>query len=239
MKLSDVEIIPGVIVDANDPEKLGRVKVNAPALLRGNESGDHYGVVPKIDNNVLPWIYPIGMNRYQAFSKELEGMKVWVINNTANYNEYWYFPMFDYIDVCEEIVTQKYDNDVEVIMARKNGDGASRIYYDREDGYVIHINDYKWNMMPNGDITCHGERGDIDIKGGHVYIGRNTEAHEPAVFGDVLVNLFQEWSDLFAELANTHQGEGDAGSGGVCLKIAKAMKKSNTSKIKTVNTSVN
>ena len=108
MKLSNVEISPGVIVDAKDPEKLGRVKINAPALMRGNESGDHFGVVDKIDNNVLPWIYPMMMNRYQMFSKELEGMKVWVINNTENYNEYWYIPMFDYIDVTEEIVSEKY-----------------------------------------------------------------------------------------------------------------------------------
>ena len=239
MKLSNVEIIPGVIVDANDPEKLGRVKINAPALMRGNESGDHYGVVEKMDNNVLPWVYPIMMNRYQMFSKELEGMKVWVINNTENYNEYWYIPMFDYIDVTEEIVSEKYDDDIEVIISRKNGDGSARMYYNRADGYVTHINDYKWNMTPNGDITCHGEQGDIDIRGGHVYLGRNTESYEPAVFGDALVNLFQEWADTFTKLASTHTSEGDSKSAAVFQELATKMRKSYTGKIKTINTSVN
>lgn len=239
MKLIDVEITPGVIVDAKDPEKLGRVKVNAPGLLRGNESGDHYGITEKIDNDVLPWIYPMGMNRYQMFSRELEGMKVWIINNTANYNEYWYIPMFDYIDVTEEIITEKYDNDLEIIISRKNGDGASRIYYDREGGHVIHINDYKWNMMPNGDITCHGEQGDIDIRGGHVYMGRNTEEYEPAVLGDTLVNLFQEWSDICTQLNATHNSEGDSGSAALFTQLASKMAKNYTSKVKTSNTSVN
>ena len=239
MKLSNVEISPGVIVDAKDPEKLGRVKINAPALMRGNESGDHFGVVDKIDNNVLPWIYPMMMNRYQMFSKELEGMKVWVINNTENYNEYWYIPMFDYIDVTEEIVSEKYDNDVEVIISRKNGDGAARIYYDREGGHVIHINDYKWNMMPNGDITCHGDQGDIDIRGGHVYMGRNTESYEPAVFGDELVNLFQELSDICTKLVSSHSSEGDTKSAALFQELALKTSKAYTSKIKTINTSVN
>ena len=108
MKLSNVDVVPGVIVDTKDPKKLGRVKINAPALMRGNNSGDTYGVVETIDNNVLPWVYPLTMSRYQSFSKQLEGMKVWVLNNTENYNEYWYIPMFDYIDVTEEIVSEKY-----------------------------------------------------------------------------------------------------------------------------------
>ena len=136
MKVSNVEVVPGVIVDTKDPKKLGRVKINAPALMRGNNSGDTYGVVETIDNNVLPWVYPLTMSRYQSFSKQLEGMKVWVLNNTENYNEYWYIPMFDYIDVTENIVSEKYDNDVEVLMSRKNGDGSAAIYYDRSGGHV-------------------------------------------------------------------------------------------------------
>ena len=239
MKLSNVEVVPGVIVDTKDPKKLGRVKINAPALMRGNNSGDTYGVVETIDNNVLPWVYPLTMSRYQSFSKQLEGMKVWVLNNTENYNEYWYIPMFDYIDVTENIVSEKYDNDVEVLMSRKNGDGSAAIYYDRSGGHVTQINDYSWNMTPGGDITCHGEQGDIDIRGGHVYMGKNTDSYEPAVFGDALVDLLDEISDVFTKLSASHSSEGDTQSASLFQELAAKTAKANTSKIKTINTSVN
>ena len=239
MKLSNVEVVPGVIVDTKDPKKLGRVKINAPALMRGNNSGDTYGVVETIDNNVLPWVYPLTMSRYQSFSKQLEGMKVWVLNNTENYNEYWYIPMFDYIDVTENIVSEKYDNDVEVLMSRKNGDGSAAIYYDRSGGHVTQINDYSWNMTPGGDITCHSEQGDIDIRGGHVYMGKNTDSYEPAVFGDALVDLLDEISDVFTKLSVSHSSEGDTQSAALFQELAAKTAKANTSKIKTINTSVN
>ena len=239
MKLSNVEVVPGVIVDTKDPKKLGRVKINAPALMRGNNSGDTYGVVETIDNNVLPWVYPLTMSRYQSFSKQLEGMKVWVLNNTENYNEYWYIPMFDYIDVTENIVSEKYDNDVEVLMSRKNGDGSAAIYYDRSGGHVTQINDYSWNMTAGGDITCHGEQGDIDIRGGHVYMGKNTDSYEPAVFGDALVDLLDEISDVFTKLSASHSSEGDTQSAALFQELAAKTAKANTSKIKTINTSVN
>lgn len=201
MKFEDMEITPGVIVDVNDPEKLGRVKISAPGLFKGNDPDDKFGVQNTIDNNVLTWIYPMFMNRYQMFSKELTGAKVWVINNKDNYNEFWYIPMFEFIDVTEEVVKDKYDHDIEVIISRKNGDGSSQMYYDRDDGFMIHINDYAWNLMPNGDIICHGEQGDLDIRDGGVHLGRRHEIEERAVMGEKMVELLQQMSECFSGMA--------------------------------------
>ena len=48
MKLINAEIIPGIIYNSSDPEKLGRVKATAPGLFDNNLMHDE----------AIPWLYP-------------------------------------------------------------------------------------------------------------------------------------------------------------------------------------
>ena len=51
MKFKDVELLPGVVIDAKDPKMLGRVKATVPTLFDNSA----------MDVKVMPWIYPISM----------------------------------------------------------------------------------------------------------------------------------------------------------------------------------
>ena len=192
MELDKVEIIPGVITDVDDPEKLGRIKCAAVGLFDERT----------MDKDVLPWCMPISMGRYQMFSAPEVGRKVWIIDNKDNENEFWYFPMFDYIDITENLVKEKYDNDLDLLVSRKTSSGNAQLYYTSTDGFVIKYDEWKISLGPEGNISIHGQNGDIDIKGGHVYLGRNAESggFEPAVKAKQLQNVFQQFQNIFSEL---------------------------------------
>ena len=66
MKLADVEMIPGVVVDDEDPKFLGRLKISAPGEFD----------VDSMDINDMFWVYPFPVGGYQSFSHMLKGSKV-------------------------------------------------------------------------------------------------------------------------------------------------------------------
>lgn len=203
MDFKDAKRIPGTIIDVDDPECLGRVKAIAPGLFNENIQ----------DRDVMPWIYPENMRHYQSFSMPVVGAKIWIIHNTENYNELWWRPMFEYIDCTENVVAPKYNHSNEVILSRPTPKDCAQTTYDDVDGHITKIDEWHWHMKMNGDIVQHGELGDIDIRGGHVYIGRNENnkyPYEPAVRGKELSRLFNDMSVQFGLLATSH-GTGDNG----------------------------
>lgn len=194
MEIDKFDLVPGIVIDVDDPEKLGRIKCSAVGLFDPST----------MDNDILPWVMPIKMNKYQMFSKQEVGRKVWILDNTENENEFWYFTMFDYIDVTERLVKERYDNELDLIISRKTPTDSAQLHYNNQDGFVIHYDEWKWNMRPNGDILCHGKEGDVDIRSGHVYAGRNAEEgdYEPSVKCEQLRRIFRKLSADFQHLAD-------------------------------------
>lgn len=192
MDVADFDLVPGIIIDVNDPMKLGRVKCSAQGLFDPNT----------MDEDVLPWIMPIRMNKYQMFSKQEKNRKVWILNNKNNPNEYWYFTFFEMIKITDDLVKEKYDNDIEVVVSRPTAALSAQFSYDSKDGFIIHYDDWKWNMTPDGKVTCHGDQGDIDIRGQHVWVGRNSESpmYEPATLCKSLQKVFSNLQKDFSEL---------------------------------------
>lgn len=229
MNLKDFDIVPGVIINVDDPLKLGRVQCAAPGLFDPSV----------MDADVIPWCMPMQMNKYQMFSKPMKNAKVWIYNNKKNYNEFWYTNMFEMIDVTKQIVDEKYDHDLELIMSRKTVDGCVQISYDDIDGIRLKINEDCINLRPNGDIQCHGAGGEMNIIGGHVYTGNEDGEYEPMVLGNKLVEILAEMSKQFDVLYNScMSGElAPLRSGFMKLKCLTA--ESNSQKVKAKNSSVN
>ena len=110
--------------------------------------------------------------------------------------------MFDYMDITESLVKEKYDNDLEVIISRKTSSDSAQLYYDSDEGFVTKLDEWKVNIKPTGDITLHGKDGDIDIRSGHVYAGNNLQegSYEPSTKCDQLRSVFSALANAFDEL---------------------------------------
>ena len=81
MKLNNCEIRPGVVVTADDPKKMGRIKAVVPGWF--NNASMH--------EEDMFWIAPFTSGSgYQRVSKCIEGQKVWVLHDSTNEYEYYY-----------------------------------------------------------------------------------------------------------------------------------------------------
>lgn len=187
MKFKDTELLPGVIIEAEDPKKLGRVKATVPGLFDGET----------MNIEGMPWIYPLMMNSYQHFSKMLKGSKIWVFKQDKNYKEFWYIPMFELNQNTRDIVAD-YDYP-EILISRDVGDASVLAYYTDDNGIMLQIgNDNFINIKPDTSITLHSGTAQIDLKDGKVYIG-DGNAEEVAVLGNTLQNVL---STLATDLKN-------------------------------------
>lgn len=180
MKLKNVEMIPGVIISEEDPDKLGRVKVAAPGLFDPET----------MDIDALPWIYPLMQFGYQGYAKMKDGQKVWVINNKKSYDEYWYVPFFELNEDTIRAIDQNEESDV-VISRTITEDASVQIYYNKTEGIVLRIGDNKIRIQQNGDIYNESNGSVIKIEGKHVYTGLADGEFEPMILGDKLYDLLK------------------------------------------------
>lgn len=175
MNLSQCIILPGIVLDVNDPKHIGRVKAMVPTIF----DSDY------MNKDALPWIYPFGMNGYQRFSKLENGRKIWVLHNKENEEEYWYWPMFEQTEETKEI-TQGYDS-TEVLLSRTCGeDGNVFIYYNNADGIVLKVGETKINITSNNEIHITDSKSSIKIVGGLITIGKEGDEGEQTVMGQTL-----------------------------------------------------
>ena len=121
MKLGDINILPGAVVDIEDPKFIGRVKAAAPGLF--DES--------VMSKDSFPWIYPVNIPGYQRFSTLREGSKIWIFVVGDDCREFWYLPMFELTGDTRDIISSEEDDykDAEVLLSRNNGSMAIYIYY--------------------------------------------------------------------------------------------------------------
>ena len=179
MQLSNCELLPGVIVDTKDPEKLGRIKCVIPGYVDASFSNEN-----------MPWIRPLGMFNHQSFSKMMKGYKVWVLVNKVNYNEFWYFPFFELNDVAKAYLDPVYDDEQpEVLVAHNCGGNHATLTYDESNGYSEKIGNHHIDLHPDGKIELLGQQGTVLIDGSNLTIGKNTGTSQPATLGKSLYNI--------------------------------------------------
>ena len=200
MKLADVEMIPGVVVDDEDPKCLGRLKISAPGEFD----------VDSMDINDMFWVYPFPVGGYQSFSHMLKGSKVWLIKNTKNYYEYWYLPYFEMNANTFNLVNSKKKYDADVIVSRSDGSNNIQMYYNPEDGFNQKIGFASINIMPDGTISIttggaapsagtfhtNSKNNEIGYDGGEY-------PRQFAVMGENLHKLLDELNGKFKTLATT------------------------------------
>ena len=200
MKLADVEMIPGVVVDDEDPKFLGRLKISAPGEFD----------VDSMDINDMFWVYPFPVGGYQSFSHMLKGSKVWLIKNTKNYYEYWYLPYFEMNANTFNLVNSKKKYDADVIVSRSDGSNNIQMYYNPEDGFNQKIGFASINIMPDGTISIttggaapsagtfhtNSKNNEIGYDGGEY-------PRQFAVMGENLHKLLDELNGNFKLLAST------------------------------------
>ena len=200
MKLADVEMIPGVVVDDEDPKFLGRLKISAPGEFE----------LDSMDINDMFWVYPFPVGGYQSFSHMLKGSKVWLIKNTKNYYEYWYLPYFEMNANTFNLVNSKKKYDADVLVSRSDGSNNIQMYYNPEDGINQKIGFASINIMPDGTISIttggaapsagtfhtNSKNNEIGYDGGEY-------PRQFAVMGENLHKLLDELNGKFKTLATT------------------------------------
>ena len=194
MKLEDCEVLPGVIIDVEDPKHIGRVKAMVPTWFDSDV----------MQKEAMPWIYPFGMAGYQRFSKLENGRKIWVLHNKKNDLEYWYWPMFEEIQGTKQIV-EPYDS-TEVLLARDCGNsGSVYIYYVDSEGIVLKIGNVKINVTTNNEIHMTDSKASVIIKGGQIFIGKD-DNQELTVMGETLQKALIELGQNITNLGTKMGG---------------------------------
>ena len=189
MFFKDLEAIPGVVINAEDPEKLLRVKAAAPALF---DPGT-------MDMEALPWIYRFQMCGYQHYSKLMNGSRIWIIRNRTNCYEFWYIPFSNLnqntIDVAK--------SDADVLISRYTGNANAQLFYNAEDGFKTVLNSSYTQINADGDVINMSNDMSSKLYGGHYYVGKDGGEYEPMVLGRKLTDLFAKISSGLDELAST------------------------------------
>lgn len=194
MKLGEtVEIILGVVIEDQDPKKLGRIKVGAPGYFDRE--------VMSIE--AIPWVYPFTMNYVTSFSHIALGNKVWLIINKENEEEYWYIPYHELQEHTRKAIGS--DVSADVIFSRDICGRVVQIYQNPDEGLVIRNGGETITLDNNGNIIAKTGDATVKIVGNNVYCGQDDSAWEPMVRGNKLYELLSQLSSDFTELSTAAQ----------------------------------
>ena len=188
MWFKDIEAIPGVVIDSEDPDNLLRVKAAVPGLF---DPGT-------MKNEALPWIYRFPMCGYQQYSKLMTGTRIWVLRNTKNYYEFWYIPFSDLNDNTLRAAKSEAD----VLISRYTGEADAQLYYNKEEGFKTILGANYMQIDPNGNTINMSNGYSSKVYGEHYYAGKDGGSYEPMVLGDKLVDLFKQLSSDLDALAS-------------------------------------
>lgn len=196
MKLKDVELLPGVIINVDDPKMQGRVKAVVPTLFDSST----------MNVEGLPWIYPISMGGNQTFSKMMNGSKIWVFKQENNYREFWYMPMFELNGNTKEIVSNY--NEPDILISRTAGEESIYIYYNDTDGLKLQIGDAVVNITPDKTININAGESKINIENsGTISIGKGDSFEHQAVLSKPLKYILEGISNGLTQCASLCTGE--------------------------------
>lgn len=193
MELKSCELIPAVILDVEDPKKLGRIKCQIPNMC---------------DNSVMkpsrmPWVLPMCMGGNQTFSKMTKGSKVWVLKNNTNYNELWYLPFHETTNDTKQYLSDNFGNSPDVLYMRNNMGKTVSITCDSSNGYEVKTGDWYMQIKNDGDIIINGNNANVLLRGGKAYLGSGIDSeYVPAVRAPELKKVLNDLATALQQLAS-------------------------------------
>lgn len=190
MTLGDFELLPGIVISADDPTNQGRVKACAPGLFDN--------LTMTIDD--MLWINPFCTPGQQFYSKLNINSKIWILHNRNNYFEYWYIPMFEYNENIPDFGGQ----DADVLIARSVEGQLIQVYYTQKDGIRLVNGDSSVQLLPNGDVKTGSKNSVITCTAdGQIKLEKIGSSLYSAVLGEKLVSLLEQLGANLNELGNT------------------------------------
>ena len=190
MKLSDCSLEYGVVQDANDPKKMGRIKAVVPGKFDNSSM--------KVED--MLWCMPLTTAGHQRVSKPMEGQKIWILHDKNNEYEYWYLPAWE---TNTNTAVAQQDDDYDVLVSREGKGLGAQQYYSGKQGFVTRIgNNASFEINQAEEIVAQSNGAQLATKGGQCFIGKTNDVTHPAVLGD---KLFQLLGDLSASLAQLQQ----------------------------------
>jgi len=179
MTLGDFEIIPGVVIDANDPLNEGRVKACAPGLFDTSE----------MDKEDLFWINPFMMIGHQSFSRLEINSKIWILHNVNNYFEYWYIPMFE----INENAPKVQNSSADVMLSRSINGETVQLYYSPDDGYNIVIGENRLQLSSEGDFNVVASDAIITANSDGIKLTKYNSDIYSVTKAEPLINILNEF----------------------------------------------
>lgn len=190
MKLKDIELVPGVVINANDPEHIGRVKAVVPGIFDTSMSEE-----------ALPWIHPLTMAGYQQFSKLQRGSGIWLFKNMlGDMRELWYIPMFQLYCDASDIVSMGKDSDI--IFSRIGGPDSANFRYVAGEGMVMNVgDDNSLSMKSDGTMSLKSGGTHMSMGSGRFTIG-DPKSAQNMVLGNNLTSLLENLKGNIEKVAS-------------------------------------
>jgi hypothetical protein len=200
-ELIDYYIIESVVEYNDDPLKIGRIRCSIPGVI-------HHAPGQTEKKEALPWVRPFKMYCYNTFTKPLKGQKIWILVNKSNYNEFWWFPFFETLDIVQGYLNKYYDETPDVFHAREEFVTPVMATWDNVQGYKWTIAEDYIDFFPTREFKLKVNDCNINVTDGNILQcgGDNSPAgpYEPAVMGHKCQTLrggMQEKCEAVAEAA--------------------------------------
>ena len=192
MTLGDFEILPGVVINADDPLKQGRVKACAPGLFDTSN----------MEMDDLFWINPFMMIGQQSFSKMELNSKIWILHNNANYFEYWYIPMFEINENSPEVM----DMSADVLLSRSINGDTVQLYYSKEDGFNLNIGSNHIKLSSNAKLDMVAGSAQITANESGINLQQKDQELHPAAKADEIISALNTFCIDLTSVANAAIG---------------------------------
>jgi hypothetical protein len=163
----------GVVVDINDPQKIGRCKIRV------------FGKFDDIADEDLPWANPQSPLSFGtgggsgSFSTPKVDAVVGVVFNNGNIYSPEYFSIQEISNDLKAEISESYINAHSLIY---DDDEKARIYYTQKKGITLFLKDSRVNISNDNSITIEhaGTSSIIELRGNNITITADSEINMTA-----------------------------------------------------------